>query len=1227
MKHTSSHWSALVVLLLALLMLIAPGRAQTGSAPPAPWSTVDIGPTAVGSVAVFSNSVFTIQAAGSDIWGTADAFSYTAQPVAAQVEIVARVTALQNTQPFAKAGVMLRQTLDAASPNVLLDVTPDGSVEMAARTVKGDVTAYLGGTSMRFPTWLRLSRSGSSVWASVSSDGAAWTAINTVAIDFGPASYAGLAVTSHLDGQLTTASFDNVTVSALAPVGDPATPVVPSAPSPSDKAIGVLPNPTLMWIAPGATTYDIAFGATNPPPLVATGLLVPAYTPSVNTDGGTVYWQVIAHNGNGTAPGPVWTFTSRSLSASMVGVWLTTTDRSNLLSQQSGLVWGPDDGGAVQTVDVDETTRYQQMDGVGVAVTDTSAWLLTNVLSPDARAQLMTQLFDRSTGIGLSYLRVPIGATDFVLSPYTYDDMPAGQTDYALSAFSTARDRSYIQPVILQARSINPSIRIIATPWSPPAWMKNPPALQAGTIKSDPATLSALANYFVRFIQDYGAAGIPIDRITPQNEPLLQDGTYPSTLIDAATESTFIGSYLGPALQAAGLSTRIVAYDHNWDNTAYPASVLASAAGTFVSGTAWHCYGGFPDAMSVVHDQFPSRDVLLTECSANMDAAGFTRNLRYDMQTLVVAAARNWARTIVKWNIALDTDNGPHVGGCTGCLGLFTVDRTVSPPAIEYNYDFYTLGHISKFVQPGAYRIASNTFGTDNIEDVAFENPDGTIVIVVVNTDTSVHTFKIRQGGNSARYTLPGGAAVTFTLPGPATTIPNPVPAPWSDQDVGAVAVPGSATSDGSVITITASGSDIWGTADAFNFVAQPAAGDVDLVARVRDLTNTNALAKAGVMLRSSAAQGSAHVLLDVKPDGNVEFMQRAVDDGPTAYLRGALVGFPAWLRLSRRGVTVTGSVSIDGVTWTIVGSTVMSAPTTLLAGLAVSSHTLSLATSSFDSVSVSQPGGTVTAPAGPSPATGATDVPAAVRLTWSATGAATYALAFGTTAQPPVIATGLQSAAFTALGLAPGSTYYWQVTAQGGASVVSGPVWSLTTALASGLPPGSIDIDIGSVPSAGVTAATPGTLTVTAAGSDIWGGADSFHYVAAPVVGDLQIVTRVTHLDNTSPFAKAGLMLRDSQAPDSAQVILDVKPDGEIEFMQRASAGADTNFLQGAIAGFPAWLRLARVGALVTASVSGDGVTWTPVGIATVSSTAGLAGYAVTSHAATPATAVFQVP
>lgn len=499
----------------------------------------------------------------------------------------------------------------------------------------------------------------------------------------------------------------------------------------------------------------------------------------------------------------------------VVNVWMTTGDRSNLLTAQPAVSFAADAGTNTWTIDVDEATSYQQMDGFGASFTDSSAWLVSNALTADQRTALMTKLFDATGGIGLSSLRQPMGASDFARSNYTYDDVAAGQTDLQLAAFSVDHDRAYIIPLLQDALLVNPSLRIIAVPWSAPAWMKTNGSLFGGSLKADPATLTAFASYFVKFIQAYGAAGVPIHRVVPQNEPLNTSSTYPTMYMDAGQQADVIANYLGPALRDNGLGTTIAAYDHNWDNTSYADSVLNSTAAPFVTGSAWHCYAGTPDAMTVEHNLHPDKDIYFTECSAGTWSTSFSSNLKWDMETLIIGAPRNWARTISKWNIALDDNNGPQNGGCSNCTGLVTIDRSTSPATVGLNYDYYALGHISKFVRPGAYRVASNTFGSGSIEDVAFLNPDGSRALIVLNDANQQRTFKVRAGGQSFTYTLPAGAAATFTWqPG--------APQPADQPPTVSIATPpdGATYTAPATISLTADASDQDGSVTKVSYYA-----------------------------------------------------------------------------------------------------------------------------------------------------------------------------------------------------------------------------------------------------------------------------------------------------------------------------------------------------------------------------------------------------------------------
>jgi glucosylceramidase len=468
---------------------------------------------------------------------------------------------------------------------------------------------------------------------------------------------------------------------------------------------------------------------------------------------------------------------AHAASGPAVSVWETTTNRSQLLAPQAGATFQSGNGSASQTITVDPSTTYQTMTGFGASFTDSSAWLVAN--SP-LRSQIMTKLFDPANGIGLDFLRQPIGASDFSLSLFSYDDMPAGQSDPTLANFSVAHDQAYILPVLKQALSINPSITIMATPWSPPGWMKTSDSMIGGTLNS--GDYQVLADYLTKFIQAYDAAGVPIALITPQNEPEYSPSNYPGSTLTASQEASLIGDNLGPDLQKAGLSTKIIAYDHNWNDTTFPETVLGDpTAGPYTAGVAWHCYAGDPSAQTTVHDAYPNKDTYFTECSGSQSsnpANTFSDSLDWQTENLIIGATRNWAKTVTTWNMALDPSGGPSMN-CTTCTAAVTVDNSAG--TATYNAEYYVLGQASKFVKPGAVRIGSNTFGSGNLEDVAFKNPDGSDALIALNADTAnARTFNVEENGQYFTYTLPAGAVATFTwTPGSTSTGGGISPSTW----------------------------------------------------------------------------------------------------------------------------------------------------------------------------------------------------------------------------------------------------------------------------------------------------------------------------------------------------------------------------------------------------------------------------------------------------------------
>ena len=368
--------------------------------------------------------------------------------------------------------------------------------------------------------------------------------------------------------------------------------------------------------------------------------------------------------------------------ATSAHVWITTADGTDKLSDL-GTVDFSTAPSTAPTVVVDPTLTYQTMQGFGGAITDSSATVLYT-LPAAQRAQVMASLFSPTTGDGLDYLRQPIGGSDMVATaPYTYDDLPAGQTDYGMQHFSIAHDQAEILPLLREAKALNPRLQVIASPWSPPAWMKTSDSLIGGRLIATPQIYQAYALYLLKFIEAYRANGVNVNAITVQNEP--QDrttDTYPGTDMPSAQEAAVIED-LGPMLRAAHLRTEIFAYDHNWsehpndiastppdevgDINAYPQNVLATPAAKWISGVAFHCYYGDPSAMTTFHNEYPKLQIFMDECSGSQSADPadtFSDTLQWHARNLEIGSTRNWSSTVINWNLALNPAGGPHVGGC-----------------------------------------------------------------------------------------------------------------------------------------------------------------------------------------------------------------------------------------------------------------------------------------------------------------------------------------------------------------------------------------------------------------------------------------------------------------------------------------------------------------------------------------------------------------------------------
>ena len=450
---------------------------------------------------------------------------------------------------------------------------------------------------------------------------------------------------------------------------------------------------------------------------------------------------------------------SAAQDAGSARVWITTTDHAQALAPAPEARFGQEDARAIH-IEVDTDRRYQRMLGFGAAITDASAWLIQHRMSPTQRDALLRELFGREgDGIGFDFTRLTIGASDFSRHHYSLDDAPAGQSDAGLTHFSIAPNRGDVIPVTRAALGVNPDLKVMASPWSAPAWMKTTDSLIQGTLQ--PQYYDVFARYLVRYVDAYAAEGIPIFALTLQNEPSFEPKDYPGMRLSAQARAQIIGRHLGPMLAQRATTVQIFDWDHNWDLPQEPSAVLADpVASRYVSAVAWHCYAGEVTAQSQVHDAYPDKDAYLTECSGGTWEPVKSGGLTLQARELVIGSTRNWARGVLFWNLALDENRGPHAGGCDTCRGIVTIDSRDG--TVTRTDDYYALAHASRFVRPGAWRVASSEAQSD-VDNVAFLNPDdGSIVLVVTNSSAAPREVSIGEAQRRFAYTLPGKSLATF---------------------------------------------------------------------------------------------------------------------------------------------------------------------------------------------------------------------------------------------------------------------------------------------------------------------------------------------------------------------------------------------------------------------------------------------------------------------------------
>ena len=441
--------------------------------------------------------------------------------------------------------------------------------------------------------------------------------------------------------------------------------------------------------------------------------------------------------------------------ATDIEFWLTKSDKSILLAKQNVVLRFKNEVNTHQTIEIDDKQTAQTIEGFGFALTGGSAEVI-NQLNTDVKKQLLQELFGtKETGIAISYLRISIGASDLDSTVFSYDDMTLGETDLTLSKFSLSPDKHWLIPLLKEILLINPKIKILACPWSPPVWMKNNNSTKGGSLLTK--YYPVYANYFVKYIQQMKSEGIPIDAITPQNEPL-HPGNNPSLLMLANEQANFIKNDLGPAFEKANLATKIFIYDHNCNKPEYPISILNDAvARKYIAGSAFHLYEGNIDALTTVHNAHPDKGLYFTEQWTSSEG-DFGGDFKWHIKNVLIGSMNNWSKVALEWNLANNAVYGPHTdGGCTQCKGAITINSSNS---YSKNVAFYIIAQASKFVPAGSIKIASSVIG--NLQNVAFKTPLGNTVLIVENEGAKAEIFNIKYKGHWANTSLDAGAVATY---------------------------------------------------------------------------------------------------------------------------------------------------------------------------------------------------------------------------------------------------------------------------------------------------------------------------------------------------------------------------------------------------------------------------------------------------------------------------------
>jgi len=434
--------------------------------------------------------------------------------------------------------------------------------------------------------------------------------------------------------------------------------------------------------------------------------------------------------------------------------YITSGDQSQLLQKQILPYKAIETIDSTKNIFINTQQRFQSIDGFGFTLTGGSA-LLIQQMQPKQRKALLQELFGKSDhAISISYLRISVGASDLSESVFSYNDLPVGKTETLIQQFNLAKETIHLIPLIKQILAINPSIKFMATPWSPPTWMKTNGNSKGGSLI--PSYYRAYARYLVKYIQAMKKSGISIDALTIQNEPE-HGGNNPSMLMGAEEQALFIKDHLGPLFAQNAIKTKMVIWDHNCDHPEYPIQVLNDAtANRYIDGSAFHLYAGDISALSKVKNAHPNKNIYFTEQWTGSKGS-FDGDLKWHIKHVLIGSMKHHSKIALEWNLANNSVFGPHTpGGCTECKGALTIDGS----AVSRNVAYYIIAHASKFVPPGSVRVQSNS--TQNIESVAFLTPKGSTILILLNNGAATESLTIVYKKQGVDLTVKAGSVASI---------------------------------------------------------------------------------------------------------------------------------------------------------------------------------------------------------------------------------------------------------------------------------------------------------------------------------------------------------------------------------------------------------------------------------------------------------------------------------